>query len=223
MDEEKDNKLPFLDVLVERRSFAFVTCIYRKPAFTGLYLNWDAFAPKSRKVNLIKCPTFRALKIYSDDKIKNEFEQIKNLFLGNGYPEEVIVDNIKKTFNNCRNKIWYLGPSKCPVYVRLPWIRSSSQLIAEKVSSSVTRCYNAARVQTNFTSKAAFLSFHKDVLSIFQQSNLIYKFQCRYNVTYIKSTSQWLVVRVKQHVPKDIRNHTTYGYSKCSILPSMSI
>ena len=28
VDEEKDNKLPFLDVLVEHRSFAFVTSIY---------------------------------------------------------------------------------------------------------------------------------------------------------------------------------------------------
>ena len=39
MDEEKDNKLPFLDVLVEWCLFAFVTSIYRKFTFTGLYLN----------------------------------------------------------------------------------------------------------------------------------------------------------------------------------------
>ena len=39
MDEEKYNKLPFLDVFVELRSFAFVTSIYRKPTFTGLYLS----------------------------------------------------------------------------------------------------------------------------------------------------------------------------------------
>ena len=96
-DEEKDNKLPFLDILVECRLFAFVTCIYRKPTFTGLYLSWDAFAPKSRKVNLIKCLIFRALKICSDNKIKSEFEQIKNLFLSNGYPEEILVVPINKT------------------------------------------------------------------------------------------------------------------------------
>ena len=87
MDEEKDNKLPFLDALVECCSFAFVTCIYRKPTFTGLYLSWDAFVIKSRKLNLIKCLTFRALKICSDNKIKSEFKQIKNLLLSNGYPE----------------------------------------------------------------------------------------------------------------------------------------
>ena len=64
---------------------------YRKPTFTGLYLSWNAFAPKFRKVILIKYLIFRALKICSDNKIKSEFEQIKHLFLGNGYPEEVIV------------------------------------------------------------------------------------------------------------------------------------
>ena len=105
MDEEKDNKLPFLDILVEHRSFAFVSCIYRKPTFTGWYLSWDAFVPKSRKVNLIKCLTFRALKICSDSRTKNELEQIKNLFLGNSYPEEVIVDTINKTVNKFRNNI----------------------------------------------------------------------------------------------------------------------
>ena len=160
MDEEKDNKLLFLVVYVERRSFAILTCIYRKPTFTILYLSWDAFAPKSRKVNLIKCITFRVLKICSDNRIKSELKRIKNLFLGNGYPEKVIVDTIKKTVNKFRNNIRPLGPSKCPVYVRFSWIGSPSQLIANKVFSSVTRCYNAARVQTIFIIWATFRSIH---------------------------------------------------------------
>ena len=212
MDEEKDNKLPFLCVLVERRSFAYVTRIYRKPTFTGLYLSWDAFAPKSRKVNLIKCFTFRVLKICSDNKIKSEFEQIKNLFLSYGYPEEVIVDTINKTVYKFRNNIRPFGASKRPVYVRLTWVGSPCQLIADKVSSSVTRCYYAAMVRTIFTTWAAFCSIHKDVLPIFQQSNLIYEFQRWHNATYIGRTFQRLEVRVK-HVPRDIRNHTTSGHS----------
>ena len=115
MDEKKDNKLPFLDVLVERRSFACVTCIYRKPMFTSLYSSWDVFTPKSRKVKLIKGLTFRALKICPDNMVKSEFEQIKNLFLGNRYPEEVTVDTINKIVYKFRNNIGPRGPSKCPV------------------------------------------------------------------------------------------------------------
>ena len=117
--------------MVERHSFSFVTSIYRKPSSTGLYLSWDAFAPKSRNVNLFKCLLFIALKICLDNRIKSEFEQIKNSFLGNGYPEEVIVDTMNKTVDKFWNNIVPFGPTKCPVYVSLPWIGSPSQLIAD--------------------------------------------------------------------------------------------
>ena len=186
MDKEND-KLPFLDVLVERRSFAFVTSIYRKPTFTSLYLSWDAFDRKSRNVNLSSVSHSLAFKICLDNKIKSEFEQIKNLFLGNRYPEEVIVDIINETINKFRNNIR-------PLYVRFTWIGSPIQLIADKVSSSVTRCYNVAVVWTILTMQAAFRFIHKDVLPIFQQSNLINKFQCCCNATYIRHISQCLEV-----------------------------
>ena len=43
----------------------FIVPPYRKPTFLGLYLSWDAFATKSRKVNLIKCLTFRIIFSFS--------------------------------------------------------------------------------------------------------------------------------------------------------------
>ena len=97
MEEENSNKLPFLDVLVERGESAFLTFVYRKPTFTGLYLSRDAFAPRSRKLNLIKCLSFRALIVCSDSKIEEELKVIKELFLMKGYPEEAIDDNINLT------------------------------------------------------------------------------------------------------------------------------
>ena len=39
MEKENNNKLPFLDVLVEKCEFSFLTSVYRKPTFTGLYLS----------------------------------------------------------------------------------------------------------------------------------------------------------------------------------------
>ena len=54
------------------------------------------------------------------------------------------------------NYIRPLGPSKYPVYIRLHWTGSPNQLIDDKVSSSVTRSYNAAMVRAIFTTRAAF-------------------------------------------------------------------
>ena len=156
----------------------------------------------------------RLLRFVRIIRIKVNLNKLKKIFLSNGYPDEVIVDTINKTVNKFKNNIRPFVPSKCPVYVRLPWIGSPRQLIVDKVSSSVTSCCNAAMVRTIFTTWAAFRSIHKDVLHIFQQINLIYKFQCCCNATYIGCSSQCLEVRVKQHVPSDIRDHTTSGHSK---------
>ena len=54
IEEENNGQLPFLDVLVERCDSSFLTSVYRKPTFTGLYLDWHSFVPKSRKLNLIR-------------------------------------------------------------------------------------------------------------------------------------------------------------------------
>ena len=77
--------------------------------YKPVYLSWDAFARKSKKVNLIKYLIFRAFKICLNNKIKSEFEQIKSLFLGNGYPREVIVDPINKTIYKFRKTAGHLA------------------------------------------------------------------------------------------------------------------
>ena len=103
-----------------------------------------------------------------------------------------------------KNKIF--GPSKYPVYFSLPWIGPTSQSFANNVASSVYRCFHAVKVRSIFATKAAFSSIHKDVLPIFNQSLLIYKFKYWCNSTYVGRTSQRLEVRVRQYVPRVILN-----------------
>ena len=120
MEEENNGHLPFLDALVERRDSSFLTSVYGKPSFTGLYLNWHSFAPKSWKINQITCLSYRALNICSDTKIENELKVIKDIFIDNGYPEEVIDVNIKYTVTRLKNMNKSFGPPKCTVYFRIP-------------------------------------------------------------------------------------------------------
>ena len=215
MEEESNGQLPFLDVLVERGDSSFLTSVYRKPTFTGLYLDWHSFAPKSRKLNLIRCLSNRALNICSDCKIENELTAIKDIFIDNGYPDDVIESNIKYTVTKFRatNKIF--GPLKCPVYFRLPWVGSAIESLVNNIASSVYHCYNAVNLRPIFTSRPAFNSTNKDKLPIFKQSNLIYKFTCQCNSTYIGKTCQRLEVRVRQHIPGSLLSgRLTYGHSQ---------
>ena len=162
--------------------------------------------PRSRKLNLIKCLSFRALNICCDSKIKEEPKVIKEIFINNGYPDEVIDENFNLTVTKIKNKNKIFAPSKCPVYFRLPWSGPASQSFADKVASSVYRWYNAVKVRPIFYTKRAFSTIHKDVLPILNQSLSIFKFNCRCNSTYIGRTSQCLEVRIRQHVPRCISN-----------------
>ena len=50
VEKEQNNSLSFLDVLVEKEGTGFLTSVYRKPTFTGQYIRWNSFSPKSRKI-----------------------------------------------------------------------------------------------------------------------------------------------------------------------------
>ena len=47
-EKEHDDKLPFLDILVERTELGFETSVYQKPAFSGQYTRWESFCPRKR-------------------------------------------------------------------------------------------------------------------------------------------------------------------------------
>ena len=178
-------------------------------------MNWPSFAPKYRKLNLIRYLSNRALKICSECKIDNELKAIRDIFIDNRYPEDVIDSNIKYTLTKFRDTNKVFGPLKCPVYFRLPWVGFATESIANKIASSVYHCYNAVNLRPIFTSRPAFNSTNKDNLLILKQSNLIYKFTCRCNSTYIGMTCQRLEVRVRQHIPRSLLSgRLTSGHSQ---------
>ena len=78
---KKDKMIPILDVLDEKDLSSFITNVFRKTTFTGLYISWDTFILESRKINLVKCLThFLPLLIF-----KFFFwlwAQVKNHFVG---------------------------------------------------------------------------------------------------------------------------------------------
>ena len=177
-------------------------------------MDWHSFAQKSRKLNLIRCLSYRALNICSECKIENELEANKDIFIDNGYPEDVIDSNIKYTVTKFRDTIKVFSPLKCLVYFRLSWVGSITESFANKIASSVYHCYHAVNLRPIFTSRPAFNSTNKDKLPILKQSNLINKFSCRCNSTYIGMTCQRLKVRVRQHIPRSLLSgRLTSGHS----------
>ena len=119
--KEKDKRLPFLDVYVERTDVGLETSVYRKPTFTGQYLRWESFSPLKVKISLISTLVHRALMICTKRRLNEEIERIKKILLDNGYPKNIINAQITKKIAQF-STLKRFGPEKCPVYLRVPWI-----------------------------------------------------------------------------------------------------
>ena len=58
---EENNQLPFLDILIEKSDNHFITSVYRKPTFSGLYQRWDSFCSEKTKRSLVFLLVHRAI------------------------------------------------------------------------------------------------------------------------------------------------------------------
>ncbi len=205
-EKEQNNSLPFLDVFVENTATGFLTSIYRKPTFSGLYTRWDSFSPKQRKINLINTLVHRALMICSKSRLDSELDKIRSILIENGYPEDVISDCFRKKIASFSADKKY-GPQKCPVYLKMPWIGNVSLRFESQIKKAITKCFAAANPRLVFGTRKVLPSIQKDCVPTTQKSLVIYEFSCRCDARYVGRTSQRLGDRIKQHVPTNIRLH----------------
>ena len=136
---EQDNVIPFLDILVKRcPNNTFVTSIYRKKTFTGLYTKWDSFTPRKYKINLIRTLTYRCFRICSSASLlQSALDDLRKLLLQNGYPQGIITYNVNDVLNKNRNK-----PNspvstvpKKDIIILLPYLGLESNQISKRLKS----------------------------------------------------------------------------------------
>ena len=203
MESEVHSRLSFLDVLVIREGNDFLTTIYRKPTFTGLYVQWESFSPKRQKVALNQSLTTRAKRICSTSLLRDELDFLRNIFIYNGYPHNIIDRQMELTL---RDRFAFIGPKRCPIYLKLPWLGDISTRFESHISNLVSNAFPALRLFCCFSSRFAFSTTNKDVLPVHNLSNIIYSFTCDCERRYTGKTTQRLMERVKQHIPASLTN-----------------
>ena len=117
--EEKNHSLNFLDVLVEKEGTRILTSIYWITTFTGQYICSNYFSQKTRKISFIKTSVHRAIMICSRTKLGSEINNIKQLFIENGYPADVLFSCINQKLANFATETTF-GTEKSPVYLNCP-------------------------------------------------------------------------------------------------------
>ena len=84
-EEENNGKLSFLDVEVSRGRNKFVTTVYRKSTFCGVYTHFYSFLPTTYKFGMIYTFGFRCFSIFPNwTNFHNELVFLKDIFLKMG-------------------------------------------------------------------------------------------------------------------------------------------
>ena len=92
-----ENKLPFLNVLVEKQNGVIKTTVYRKPTDNGKCLNAISECPDRYKLSVIKGFLLRARNLSTDrEDMLLEISRSKQILINNGYTNKDVDAEIRK-------------------------------------------------------------------------------------------------------------------------------
>jgi len=220
MEKEENNAINFLDIKIQKkRDLSLITSTYRKPTFTGVFLNWNSLTSRRYKVGLLKCLLNRMKKICSnEEKTLIEMEQLRELMMKNNYPTNIITqefDKFLKSNNTAKPNDTEEEKEKVK-YLSLPYLNEKSEIIGTKISQLVKEHFHKVKLRVVFKAPAQLgdhFPFKDKVTDPMQQSNIVYHIKCKEcDANYIGKTERICEIRFKEHEKQTnsaLHNHHT--------------
>ena len=182
IETEQKNKISFSDVNLIREHCEFITSLYRKPTFSGVYTHFDIFLPDTYKIGMIYTLANRCFRICSSwSMFHQQLILLRGIFKKNGYPENFI-DRCFKLFLDwvyiLKEKVSTV--EKKPLRLVLPYLGNISLQTRIKLQESIKGVLNCCKLQIIFKSQNKLRNnFHfKDPVPQILTSGVVYKFQC---------------------------------------------
>ena len=187
----------FLDVNLHRDGSSFKTSVYRKPTFTGLYINYNAFCPKQYKVNLVRSLYDRGRRICSPPLFDKEATFLRVILSRNGYPHWFI-----DKYSQPANKQSVPTVPKKPILFAVQYVGEASTRETIHIKKTVERAYPHLRVVPWFRTCRLAANAPKDPIPAAQRPLVVYNYRCACGASYVGRTERTLEQRMKEHIPK---------------------
>ena len=139
----------FLYVEVSREGNKFVTTVYCKPTFSGLYTHFDSFLPATHKFSRIYTLVVRYFSICSNQtNYHNELVFLKDMFLKNGYQ----ISFIEKCFKTFLDQLFFkplqvLTAEKKTLALVSPFLGKISLQTRPKLQRFLKRTLSSSKMQ----------------------------------------------------------------------------
>ena len=182
-----NNKLPFLDILVDSSGNEFRTEVYHKPTDQGACLNFRSECIERYKQGTVHCYLNRAYKTASTwQEFNTEVCHIKQKLVNNNYPNHFVDQHIRKFLNNViLNKTKEKKPS-IPIYYKAQFHQNyklDERVIKNILNNKIkSNCDSEIQIRIYYQGSKTCNLVMKNNLnpkpSGLSEANIIYKFEC---------------------------------------------
>ena len=167
---------------------------FRKPTWSGRYLNFMSSHPNCQKKSLIIGQMKRTLRLSKAKFHTENLTIIKKIFISNSYKESFVDSLLKKPLMNS-NQSNGNTDTKNLRYISFPYIIGLSEYIKK-----ILFVHNFQATFKTSNSLSFLFSKLKDRGPLLNQNNLVYKIDClNCDGTYIGQTKQYLKSRIYEH------------------------
>ena len=197
---ECNSSITFLNTTVMRQDNKLITNWYKKPTWSGRYINYLSNHPFKYKCNTIYNLVDHAL-LLSDERFHSDnIKIVKETLLNNGFPKQIIKRFVHKRINflkhndNTSNTTNCEPSDKIP-FTSLPYVKDVTDNVAYSLKNSGLRVVYSLPKKLNTIIKRG-----KDLLTKDRITNVVYQIKCNdCNAPYIGQTKRHLSTRVKEH------------------------
>lgn len=202
LEEETNNKLPFLDMNLTREGNRITTNWYCKEVASGRLLNYTSAHPPTMKLNIALSFARKVIQLSHPRHHSANFTKISDILIKNNFPRHIIQKVINKTKHTRppTNNGTHTPNAEPPEikYQKIPY----APVIGDKIAKHLTRASNVIRVAHApiIKSKQLFTKLKAKVES--KDIGAVYMVNCstdNCNATYIGETGRDVKTRMTEH------------------------
>ena len=203
LEKEIEQTINFLDISITRKQDQKLSLNwYRKPTWSGRYLNFFSHHPLRYKKSVVNNLVDRAILLSDKEFHTDNLNLIKNVLQENCYPLTFVQEIVDLRLQTLERKS-LLGNNQVVAdrdiqpFISIPYIEGLSEKISRILGN-----YNINIAFKNHKSLKMIFKPTKDRLKKEQLSNIVYSIPCKDNnckAVYIGQTKRFLQTRIKEH------------------------
>ena len=193
-----DTKISFLNIEIIVKNHKIITNWYRKPTFSGRFLNYNSQYPHKNRIAIIYSLVDRAIKLEHTSFHNVNLNLVKQFLILNDYPIELINKYIRLRLRstNYTNERTIQGEKN--LHIVIPYIDELNTIISKFFNK-----YNTEVLNNTVNKWNCFIKLGKDVCSKDEKTNVVYQINCNEcTATYVSQTERCLNIRVNEHMKK---------------------